>query len=85
MVQFGRELGAGRAGTDDGHVELVGSEWRGLRVGADAGVDNPLIEAGRLLGRLERDRMLLDAWSVEVVGQAADRHHQRVVGQLAPG
>ena len=43
-MQLGRQLDARRPGADDRDVELLGPERRGLRVGADAGIDQPAVE-----------------------------------------
>ena len=47
-VQLGRELGAGGAGADDGDLELAGADRLGLGLGAQDGVDQAAVEAGRL-------------------------------------
>ena len=79
-VQFGGQFGAGGAGADDGDVELAGPHRLGLRVGAQAGVDQAPVEAAGLLRRLQRHRESRGAGRAEIVGDAADRHDQRVVG-----
>ena len=58
-VQLGRELGAGGARADDRDVQLPGPDRLDLGVRAQAGVDQPAVEAGRLVGRFQRDRVLL--------------------------
>ena len=45
LVQLGRQLGAGRAGADDGDLQLLRPQRLGLRVRADAGVDQAAVEA----------------------------------------
>ena len=67
LVQLGRQLGPGRAGADDGDLQLLGPQRLGLGVRADAGVDEPAVEARGLLGGLQRDGMVLDAGGAEVV------------------
>jgi hypothetical protein len=57
-VQLGRQLDAGGAGADDGHVQLLGPQGRGLRMRADAGVDHAGMEALRVGLRLQLERML---------------------------
>ena len=84
-VQLGRELGAGGAGADDGDVELAGPHRLGLGVGAQAGVDQAAVEAGRLLGRVQGDGVLGHAGGAEIVAAAADGQHQDVVGDGALG
>ena len=84
-VQLGRELGAGGAGADDGDVELAGPHRLGLGVGAQAGIDQAAVEAGRLLGRVQGDGVLGHAGGAEIVAAAADRQHQDVVGDGALG
>ena len=80
-VQFGRQFGAGRAGADDRDVQLARPHRLGLGVGAQAGVDQAAVEAAGLLGIFQRHRELRRAGRAEIVGDAADRHHQRVVRQ----
>ena len=82
LVQLGGKLRAGRAGADDGDLQLLGPQRLGLGVGADAGVDQPAVEARGLIGRLERDGVLLDAGRAEIVGEAADGDDERVVAEL---
>ena len=50
LVQLGGELDAGRARADDRDLQLPGPQRPGLRVRADAGVDEPLVEAVGLAG-----------------------------------
>ena len=82
-VQLRRQFGAGRAGADDRDVELARPHRFGLGVGAQAGVDETAVEPRRLVGRVERDRVLLDARRAEIVGDAADGDHQGVVADRA--
>ena len=53
LVQLGGELGAGRARADDRHLQLLGPQRLGLRMRADAGIDEPGVKARRLIGRLQ--------------------------------
>jgi hypothetical protein len=85
LVQLGGQLRARGAGADDGHMQLLWSQRLCLRVGPDAGIDEAPMEASRVLGRVQRQGMLPDAGRAEVVGHAADRNHQRVVGDLLAG
>jgi len=78
-VQFGRQFGADRAGADDRHVKLAGTYRAVLRLGANAGIHQAAIEARRLGRGLQRHRMLDDAGCAEIIGDAADRDHQRVI------
>ena len=84
-VQLGGEFGAGGAGADDGDVELAGADRAGLGVGAQAGVDQASVEAAGLFGGLERDGELGGAGGAEIVGDAADRHDERVIGDAGGG
>src|SRR4029079_1916100 len=69
--------------TDDRDLELLRTERPGLRVRADVCVDEPPVESRGVLRRVKGDRMLFRTGRAEVVGLAADRDHQRVVGELA--
>ncbi len=80
MVQFGGELGAGGTGADDGDVQLSGARPFGLGVGAQTGIDDPAVEAAGLLRGFQRHRELRRARRAEIIGDAADRHDQRVIG-----
>ena len=81
LVQLGGQLGAGRAGADDRDMQLARPDRLGLRVRAQAGVDEAAVERARLLGRLQRHGEFRRARRAEIVGDAADRDHQRVVGE----
>ena len=82
-VKLRRQLGAGRAGADDRDMELPRPHRLCLSVRPQAGVDEPAVEALRLIGGVEAYRMLLDAGRAEIVGDAADCDDQRVVGNFA--
>ena len=78
-MQLGSQFGARRAGAHDRDMKLPGTYRARLRLGANAGIHQAAIEARRLGRGLERHRMLGNAWCTEIVGDAADRDHQRVV------
>ena len=82
-MQFRGEFDAGGAGADDGHLQLFRSQRFALRIGADAGIDQPVVEAFGLRRRVEADRVLLRAGCAEIIGAAADGDDQRVVADLA--
>jgi hypothetical protein len=82
-VELRRELHAGRTGADDRDVELPGFERHRLGVRAYARVDEPMVKALGLFGRVEADRMLARARCAEIIGAAADRDDERVVVNLA--
>jgi hypothetical protein len=50
-VQLGGEPDAGGAGADDDAMELARPQRRGLRIGAQAGIDHAPVEARRLAPR----------------------------------
>ncbi len=78
-MQLGGKLGTGGAGADDGNVELAGPHRPGLRLRADTGVDEAVVEADRLLGRVERDGVAGRTRRAEIVGDAADGDDQGIV------
>ena len=82
-MQFGGQFGAGRAGADDRDVELAGAHRSVLRLRAQAGIDQAPVEALGLRRRLQRHRIFGNARRAEIVGDAADRDHQRVVTDRA--
>ena len=79
VVQFRGELGAGRAGADDCDVELSRTDGRVLGLRAQAGVDQAVVESAGLLRGLERHGVFRRARGSEIIGDAADGDHQRVV------
>ena len=83
VVQFRGQFHARGAGADDGDVQLPGVQWFGLRVGAQAGVEQPRMEKRGLLRIVQRDRVLRGTGGAEIVGGAAYCHHQRVVSNGA--
>lgn len=83
FVQFRRQFDAGRAGADDRAMQLSGLERLVLLVGAQAGIDHAAVETRRLIERVERDGIFLDARRAEIVGHAADRDDERVVTKHA--
>ena len=80
-VQLGRQLDTGGTRADDRHLQLLRAQRRCLRMGADAGIDDPGAEALRVGSGLELHRVLGHARRSEVVAEAANRHHQRVVAE----
>ena len=82
VVQFGGEFGAGRARADDGDMELTGADRLRLVLRAQAGVDEAAVEAAGLLRRFQRHRELGRAGRAEIVGDAADRDDERVIGEV---
>ena len=90
-VQLGGELDAGSTRADDGDVQLPLAQRVGLSLGAQQIVEEALLQAVCLTVIVEIDAVLGHAGDAEVVGDAADRNHQGVVGkgparhQLLPG
>ena len=84
-VQFGSQLDAGRPGADDRDMQLLGPQRRRLGMRADAGVDHACMEALGVGLRLELERVRGNARRAEVVAEAAEREHQRVVAEHAVG
>ena len=80
VVQLCGELGAGRAGADDGDVQLARADGRVLVLRAKARVDQAVVESAGLLGGFQRDGVFRRAGRSEIVGDAADGDDQRVVG-----
>jgi hypothetical protein len=64
-------------------MELAGPHRLGLGVRTQAGIDEAAVEALGLVRGVERYRMLLDAGRAEIIGDAADRDDQGVVGNFA--
>jgi len=83
-VQLGSQFGACRAGADDSHVKLARTYRAVLRLRANAGIHQAAVEARRLGWGLQWHRMLGNALRAEVIGDAADGDHQRVVAD-GPG
>ena len=81
-VQLGGQLNAGCARADDGDVQLALVDVGGLVVRADAGVDHLGVKLLGIVLRLQAQRIFLHAFCAEVVAQAADANHQRVIGNL---
>ena len=78
-MELRRQLGSSRARADDGDVELSRTHRTGLRICANARVDEPVVETHRLLGRLEGDGMLAHPRRTEIIRNAADPNDQRVI------
>ncbi|MCY1287042.1 hypothetical protein D9M70_360280 [compost metagenome] len=83
VVQFGGQLHAGGAGADYGDADLVVGVLLG--VSAQVVAEQLAMEALRLLAGVEEDAVLGRALGAEIIGGAADRQDQAVVGQLARG
>jgi hypothetical protein len=60
-------------------MQLPGADWAGLRMSPDESIDEPLVEANRLLLSVEGDGELLGAASPKVIACAAHRYNQCVV------
>src|SRR4029079_14404429 len=84
-VELGGELGAGSARTYYCNVQLSREHRLFLSVRANTGIHDAPIEARGLYGRFQGDGMLRDTGSAEVVGDAADRNYQSIVGYRALG
>ena len=78
-VQLGGELRAGRAGADDRDMKLARADRLGLRLRAQAGIDQPPVEARRLGWRFQPHGMFRSTRRAEIVRHAADRDHENVV------
>ena len=78
-VQFGGKFRSGGASTDDGNVQSTRPDRFGLSIGAQTGVDQAAVEALRLFGVFQGYREALRARSAEIIGDATDRHDQRVI------
>ena len=82
-MQLGGQLRPGGPGPDDRHVELAGTHGLHLAVGPQAGVDDAPVQAAGLLRGVEGNGVLRRPRRSEVIGDAADRHDQRVVGDVS--
>ncbi|MCY1287274.1 hypothetical protein D9M70_362640 [compost metagenome] len=80
-MQLGGQFDAGGAGADDGDADLVVGVLLG--VGAQIVAEQLAVEAFGLFTGVEEDAVLGRALGAEIVGGAADRDHQAVVGQFA--
>ena len=78
-VEFGRKFDAGRAGPDDGDLQLVSSQRRRLGMRADARIDHSFVEPPCIRLRFELDRMVHDARRAKVVVLASDGDDKDVV------
>ncbi|MNT24168.1 hypothetical protein D3C72_1596250 [compost metagenome] len=86
VAQFGRQLHAGGARANDGHVNArpaVRAHAPAPVLGPHAGRDQALAEALGLRHDVQCDGILGRAGHAEEMRDAADRQHQRVIGQLA--
>ena len=84
LADLGREFDPGRAGSDDDDVHLRRLARGGARVGAHAGRDQSPVEPFGIFRHVERHRVLLHSRHAEVVADAADADHERVVFERAP-
>ena len=64
-------------------MQLSGPHGIVLRLGTQESIHQAMVEALRLLGRLERHGVLGGARRAEIIGDAADGDHQRVVADTA--
>src|SRR5262245_42531203 len=78
-MELGRKFDAGRAGPDDGNLQLVSSQGRRLGMGADAGIDHSFMEALGIRLRFELDRMVHNSRRAEVVVLASDGDDERII------
>ena len=85
LIELGGQFRAGRARADDGDMQLAGLNRPALRLGAQAGVDQPMVKSHRLFRGLERNGEFRRSGRAEVVGDAADGDDQRVIGNAAGG
>ena len=83
VADLGGELDAGRTGADDHDVDGRRFAARRAPLRAHARRDEAPVEALGVDGSVERDRMLGNAGHAEIVADAADAKHERVVGQHA--
>ena len=85
VADFGRELDAGRARADDHDLDRGRRAVRRALVGAHARRHQTAVEPLGIGGGVERDRALGHAGDAEIVVDAADAEHERVVGHGALG
>jgi hypothetical protein len=64
-------------------MQLAGTHWTRLCVGANKAIDEPLMKPHRLVRRIQGDGMLLHAWRAEIIAPTADSDDQRVVTEGA--
>ena len=83
VADFGRELDAGRSRADDHDLDRGRFAARRALVGANACRHQPAMEPLGIGGLVERDRALGNAGNAEIVVDAADAEHERVVGHGA--
>ena len=80
LMQFGGELDSSGAGANDRDLKLTRPQWRVLVLGPQACIDEAAVESRGLLRRFQGDRVLRNAGRAEIIGEAADRQDQRIVG-----
>ena len=56
-------------------MQLAGFQGAGLRIGANARVDEPAMKAHRLIGCFQRDGKFRDAGRAEIARNASDRDY----------
>ena len=83
LPDLGREFDARGTGADDDDVDMGRGARRRPRIGAHAGRQQSTMEALGVEPHVKRDCMLGHSRHAEVVADAADADHQRVVAQRA--
>ncbi len=79
-MKLGCEFGSGGAATDDCNMQLFGPQGFLLSVGSYAGIDQAPVKEFGVFRCFETERVLFDAGCAEIVGNAAYRDNERVVG-----
>jgi hypothetical protein len=82
-VQFGGEFRAGSPRTDDRNMKLAGAHRFGLAIGAQARIHQPAMKPAGLRHVFQRHGVFRRTWCAEIIGDAADADHQRVIGHAA--
>ncbi|OMP13623.1 hypothetical protein COLO4_01279 [Corchorus olitorius] len=81
VIQFCRQLDAGRAAADNGDIDFLQLPFAGRE--AQEQVEHLIVETTRLMRVVEEDAVIFHAWRAEIVRGAAQRHHQTVIRQFA--
>ena len=76
------QLDARRAAADDDEVQRALADQRRVAVRGLEHLEDARAQAGGVVERVERERVLLGAGRVEEVRLRADRQHERVAGEL---